>query len=377
MQHIQLPPVLNNNKKLSSYLTTLNKGSEDFLLYVTSLLDAQAFDEEVKFNIINNEFANGDPRSDSYVIWGNIKPSDTENFNYLAVKAGNEVYIPDIFDTTDHQDPEIKTSVNITGLEYDKFNFSDKSMSWRAYWHNEIAGKYIQFGDHDSHLLVNIHGLRVSEHRPSWTRFLTLAYQMYTEERFEIAFLLSFAAFDSLIENRINMIINNKESYEVSSELMSELEDPSRRLFDKYRDLIHIFDGKMLNTGDFKLLEKVRNSLAHGGSFNFNDYLVDIDKKDIGLSIDLYNKYGAEPIDFSDRSKRDCREIMQNATTQDKSINYLRNITGFEREELANFYAGNRDSKINYKKLFISSCLFIGALDSLSSGNGDFLSNNT
>lgn len=377
MQHIQLPQVLNKNKKLPSYLTKLNKHSEDFLVYITSLIDAQAFDEEVEFNIIGNEFANGDPRSDSYVIWGSIKPSDTENFNYLAVAAGDEVYLPGISNFTGYQDPEIKTPVNINGLECDKFNFSDKSMSWRAHWHNEIEGRYIPFGEYDSDLLVNICGLRVSEHGPSWTRFLTLAYQMYTEERFEIAFLLSFAAFDSLIENRINMIIRNKESYAVSSELMPKLEDPSRRLIDKYKNVVHIFGGKMLNTGDFKLLEKVRNSLAHGGSFNFNDYLVDVDTKDMQISIDLYNKYGAESIDFPGRNKHERREIMQNATIRDKPINYLRNITGLKREELADFYVENRGSKVNYKKLFISSCLFIGALESISSGNGDFLSNDT
>ena len=283
----------------------------------------------------NNEFLHGDNQSGQFFIWGDAK-IDENLENMISMKPSSECTYEHESDAS--EEPEDYSQDFVSHLNISSINMYSGTFSYTGIVSEDSARGWGGAPIEVMKLFNKVQISYIEDNEPAWKKHIAASYRLYDGKSYQLAFLMAFIGFDSLIEfinENIKEVYLSCENENIDFQfklynreywtaiklmreeiLMSEsykrlekLENPNRQLVNEKLLTILKFTNEWKNdkcqqyVRKFSFFEAIRNSLAHGNDYNKNyiqkqkyfgiyktDYTEDIDfnKLYTGLVLAIY-----------------------------------------------------------------------------------------
>lgn len=268
-----------------------------------------------------NEFLEGDNRSGKFFIWGEARIYQNLE-NIISMEPSSNFICENEFD--DLECPEDYSRHLIRHL-----HINDINMYPGTFYYSGIVSEVssdVSMLIEDMKLFNNVKVMYIEDNEPVWKKHISTSYRLYNGKSYQLAFLMAFIGFDSLIElmnetlkdvyllHENEMIDFQLKKYNPafwtaikimreqvlvaeSYKRLEKLENPNRKLVEEKLATILRFTNGWKNSkckkhiGKFLFFEVIRNSLAHGN---------DCDKSYIQRQsyFGIYKKGDKNDIDF-------------------------------------------------------------------------------
>lgn len=303
------------NKKIKNQLKEI-----DVANIVSYILNANS--EFIKVSCdFNNEFFEGDNRSGKFFIWGEARIYQNLE-NIISMEPSSNFICENEFD--DSECPEDYSRDLIKHLNINDINMYRGTFHYTGIVSEESSDMSILL--ENMKLFNEVQVRYIEDNEPAWKKHISASYRLYNGESYQLAFLMAFIGFDSLIElmnetlkdvyllhenEMIDFQLKNyNPAFWTAIKIMREqvlvaesykrlerLENPNRKLVEEKLATILQFTNSWENSkckkyiGKFLFFEVIRNSLAHGN---------DCDKSYIQRQtyFGIYKKGDKNDIDF-------------------------------------------------------------------------------
>ena len=264
---------------------------------VSYILDAKFEDTKVSC-IFENEFFEGDNRSGKFFIWGKARIYQNLE-NIISIEPSPYFICENEFDGLEY--PEDYSRHLIRHIHINDVNMYSGTFYYSGLVSEESSN--VSMSLEDMKLFNNVKVMYIEDNEPAWKKHISASYRLYNGKSYQLAFLMAFIGFDSLIElinetlKDVYLLHENEmidfqlkyynpalwtaikimreqvlgaESYK----RLEKLENPNRKLVEEKLSTILRFTNGWENSkckkyiGKFLFFEVIRNSLAHGNDFD-------------------------------------------------------------------------------------------------------------
>ena len=288
---------------------------------VSYILNATFEDTKVSCNF-ENEFFEGDNRSGKFFIWGKARIHQNLE-NIISIEPSPDFICENEFDGLEY--PEVYSRQLIRHIHINDVNMYSGTFYYSGLVSEESSN--VSMSLEDMKLFNNVKVMYIEDNEPAWKKHISASYRLYNGKSYQLAFLMAFIGFDSLIElinetlkdvyllHENEMIDFQLKCYNPalwtaikimreqvlgaeSYKRLEKLENPNRKLVEEKLSTILRFTNGWENSkckkyiGKFLFFEVIRNSLAHGN---------DCDKSYIQKHsyFGMYKKGDKNDIDFN------------------------------------------------------------------------------
>lgn len=294
----------------------------DVLKLVNRILNANFDAVKVECHF-DNEFLHRDYRSGQFFIWGDAEINKNLE-NMISMKPSSKFTYEYEYD--DSEEPEDYSRDFVSHLNTSGINLYRGTFSYTGIVSEDSARGCGGASIEEMKLFNEVQISYIEDNEPAWKKHIAASYRLYDGKSYQLAFLMAFIGFDSLIElinenikevylSFENQIIDLQfkhynSKYWTAIKLMREeilmsesykrlekLENPNRQLVNEKLLTILKFTNEWENdkckqyARKFSFFEAIRNSLAHG-----NDYKKDYIQK--MKSYKIYKNEKTNDIDF-------------------------------------------------------------------------------
>lgn len=287
---------------------------------VSYILNAKLEYTKVSCNF-ENEFLEGDSRSRKFFIWGDTRIHQNLE-NIISMEPSSNFICENEFD--DLECPEDYSRHLIRHIHINDINMYSGTFYYSGIVSEESSNVSMLL--ENMKLFNNVKVMYIEDNEPAWKKHISASYRLYKGESYQLAFLMAFIGFDSLIElmnETLKDVYLSHENEMIDFQLknytpalwtaikimreqvlvaesykrLERLENTNRKLVEEKLATILQFTNSWENSkckkyiGKFLFFEVIRNSLAHGN---------DCDKSYIQSQtyFGIYKKGDKNDIDF-------------------------------------------------------------------------------